>query len=59
MLEKLFKQYPGYVQLRLFTDKRLAFIEFGSEEQAAVALRGLRDFKLSSEHTLNLDYSNT
>ncbi len=57
MLEQLFKQYPGYVQVRLFVDKHLAFVEYGSEGEAEVALKGLRGFRMSPTYELVADYA--
>ena len=57
MLEALFKQFPGYIQVRLLVDKRLAYIEFDNDSQAGVALSGLKGFKLSPTQTLNVTYA--
>eukprot|EP00826_Nyctotherus_ovalis_P024539 TRINITY_DN1896_c0_g1_i17.p1 TRINITY_DN1896_c0_g1~~TRINITY_DN1896_c0_g1_i17.p1 ORF type:complete len:206 (-),score=66.35 TRINITY_DN1896_c0_g1_i17:133-750(-) len=57
MLEELFKQYPGYNRGTLLAEKALAFIEYLNEEQATMALRGLKGFQLMPGRTLQVDYA--
>jgi len=57
MLAVLFKQYPGYVQARLFADKHIAFVEYDTVDQAAVALKGLNGFIMSQNYSLKLSYA--
>ena len=37
--------------------KGVAFIEFGDEMQASVAMQGLNGFKLDQEHILDVSYA--
>ena len=57
LLERLFKQYPGYVRGTLIAEKSMAFIEFDSDEEATVALQGLKGFQLMPGHILQVDYA--
>ena len=58
MLLALFNQYDGFKEVRMVPgQKGLAFIEFGTEAQASVALENLRDFRLSATHLLRLSYA--
>jgi len=57
MLDALFKQYDGYIRAQIIPEKAIAFIEYDTEEQAAKALIGLKDFKITNELTLKVDYS--
>lgn len=56
MLAMLFRQYVGYQQIRM-PRKGLAFVEFESEPNATLALKGLNGFQITSKDTLNLEYS--
>lgn len=56
MLAMLFRQYVGYQQIRM-PRSGLAFIEFESEPNATLALKGLNGFQITSNDTLNLEYS--
>ncbi len=40
MLVELFKQYPGFKEVRLIPGKNVAFIEYDDQIQAGVALVG-------------------
>lgn len=55
MLAMLFRQYSGYKEVKSFGGG-LATIEFGSENEATLALKGLNGFKLTTSATLNLTY---
>jgi U2 small nuclear ribonucleoprotein B'' len=47
MLAMLFRQYPGFVEVRLVPGKTdIAFVEFADESQASVAKEGLNGFKV-------------
>eukprot|EP00970_Alexandrium_tamarense_P016108 scaffold6150_cov181-Alexandrium_tamarense.AAC.1 len=55
MLQMLFQQHAGYKGLKL-VKAGMATIEFDSESQATVALKGLNGFKLTPSATLDLTY---
>ena len=55
MLQMLFRQYQGFVDVRL-PRPGLAFVEFDDEPHATVALEGLNGFQLSTTDTLQLGY---
>ena len=55
MLGMLFRQYAGYKEVRM-PRAGLAFVEFDDEPHATLALKGLKDFKLTQTETLNLTY---
>ena len=58
MLGVLFKQFPGYKESRLVPGKAgIAFVEFVSEKQAAVALAGLQGFKITPQHAMRVIYA--
>lgn len=56
MLSTLFRQYAGFKETRLVAGKGVAFIEFETEGQAGTALEALKDFKLTPEVSLDLNY---
>uniref|UniRef100_M4BBL5 RRM domain-containing protein n=1 Tax=Hyaloperonospora arabidopsidis (strain Emoy2) TaxID=559515 RepID=M4BBL5_HYAAE len=58
MLSVLFKQYQGFMEVRMVPGKKgLAFVEFGDEAQAAIALQGLFGFKLTPTDTLRVSFA--
>ena len=57
MLQMLFQQYTGFVEVRLVSGKGVAFIEFNDETNAGVALQGLRGFKLKPTVLMQLSYA--
>ncbi|KAI9910021.1 hypothetical protein PsorP6_010600 [Peronosclerospora sorghi] len=58
MLSVLFKQYQGFKEVRMVPGKKgLAFVEFGDEAQAAIALQGLFGFKLTPTDTLRVSFA--
>lgn len=57
MLEVLFKQYPGFNEVRLVPGKFVAFVHFEEEHQAGVALAGLQHFKLTPQHPMRLTFA--
>ncbi|CAH0475469.1 unnamed protein product [Peronospora belbahrii] len=59
MLSVLFKQYQGFKEVRMVPGKKgLAFVEFGNEAQAAIALQGLFGFKLTPTDALRVSFAN-
>ncbi|KAL4159185.1 hypothetical protein PRNP1_004951 [Phytophthora ramorum] len=58
MLSVLFKQYQGFKEVRMVPGKKgLAFVEFGDEAQAAIALQGLFGFKLTPTDALKVSFA--
>ncbi|KAF1788090.1 Glutamyl/glutaminyl-tRNA synthetase, class Ib, alpha-bundle domain [Phytophthora cactorum] len=58
MLGVLFKQYQGFKEVRMVPGKKgLAFVEFGDEAQAAIALQGLFGFKLTPTDVLKVSFA--
>ncbi|CEG48465.1 u1 small nuclear ribonucleoprotein a [Plasmopara halstedii] len=58
MLGVLFKQYQGFKEVRMVPGKKgLAFVEFGDEAQAAIALQGLFGFKLTPTDALRVSFA--
>ncbi|KAL7433719.1 hypothetical protein ACHAXH_002458 [Discostella pseudostelligera] len=55
MLAMLFRQYSGYKEVKSF-GRGLAIIEFGNENEATSALKGLNGFKLTTSATLDLTF---
>jgi len=57
MLSTLFKQFSGLQDIRLISGKRMAFIEYGNEDEAEVAMKALQNFRLSQSENLHLSYA--
>ena len=55
MLAMLFRQYAGYKEVKMIGEGD-ATIEFGTENEATSALKGLNGFKLTTSSTLDLTY---
>ncbi len=57
-LQMLFQQYPGLAEVRDVPGKDgIAFVEFGDEMQATVAMNGLQGFKVTSEDHIRITYA--
>ena len=57
-LQMLFQQYPGLAEVRDVPGKDgIAFVEFGDEMQATVAMNGLQGFKVTGEHHIKVTYA--
>lgn len=57
VLQSLFGQFNGLVDIRSIPIRGLAFVEFNNEASAIPALQALHNFKLSSTHTLQITYA--
>ncbi|KAL3695300.1 hypothetical protein R1sor_009376 [Riccia sorocarpa] len=58
MIEMLFQQFPGFKEVRMIEAKPgIAFIEFGDEMQASVALQALNQFKITPTNPMQLSYA--
>lgn len=55
MLAMLFRQYSGYKEVKLLGGGMVT-IEFGTENEATLALKGLNGFKLTTSASLDLTY---
>ena len=57
-LQMLFQQYPGLAEVRDVPGKDgIAFVEFGDEMQATVAMNGLQGFKVTSDYHIRITYA--
>jgi len=57
-LQMLFQQYPGLTEVRDVPGKEgIAFVEFGDEMQATVAMNGLQGFKVTGEDHIKIVYA--
>eukprot|EP00252_Welwitschia_mirabilis_P015194 TRINITY_DN33431_c0_g1_i1.p1 TRINITY_DN33431_c0_g1~~TRINITY_DN33431_c0_g1_i1.p1 ORF type:complete len:241 (-),score=61.36 TRINITY_DN33431_c0_g1_i1:290-1012(-) len=58
MLQMLFCQYPGFKEVRLIEQKPgIAFVEYGDEMQATVALHALQGFKITAQNPMLITYA--
>lgn len=54
----LFQQFPGFKEVRMIEAKPgIAFIEFGDEMQASVALQALHNFKITPTNPMQISYA--
>ncbi len=53
-ISNLFSSYPGFKEVRMVPGKKgIAFIEFGDQIQASIALQQLNGFVLSTDDSAN------
>ncbi|XP_053990796.1 U1 small nuclear ribonucleoprotein A-like [Hylaeus volcanicus] len=52
----LFKQYPGFQEVRLIQGRAIAFVDFGNELQAEIAIKGLDNFLVTPDKALKLSF---
>mmetsp|Transcript_42959 Transcript_42959/g.93536 ORF Transcript_42959/g.93536 Transcript_42959/m.93536 type:complete len:259 (+) Transcript_42959:97-873(+) len=57
MLSMLFRQYPGFQEVRLIPGRNVAFVDYQNEYQSGMALQGLQGFAMTPEVKLNLSYA--
>lgn len=58
MLEMLFKQYPGFREVRMVDAKPgIAFIEYEDDSQSSVAMQDLQGFKISPQNAMVITYA--
>ncbi|OAY81346.1 U1 small nuclear ribonucleoprotein A [Ananas comosus] len=58
MLQMLFIQYPGFKEVRMIEAKPgIAFVEYGDEMQATVAMQGLQGFKITQQNPMLITYA--
>ncbi|TPX30279.1 hypothetical protein SeMB42_g07937 [Synchytrium endobioticum] len=52
----LFKQFDGFLEVRLVSGKNVAFVEYDNELQATYALQQLQAFKIAPDHPLRISF---
>merc|ERR1711865_468449 len=57
MLSMLFRQYPGFQEVRLIPGRAVAFVDYENEHQAGMAKQGLAGFAMTPEVKLSLSYA--
>lgn len=57
MLSMLFRQYPGFQEVRLIPGRNVAFVDYQNEYQAGMAMQGLQGFAMTPEVKLSLSYA--
>lgn len=58
MLEVLFKQYPGFREIRMIDAKPgIAFVEFEDDNQSLIAMEALQDFKITPKNPMTITYA--
>lgn len=58
MLEVLFKQYPGFREVRMTEAKPgIAFVEFEDDVQSSVAMQALQGFKITPQNPMSITYA--
>eukprot|EP01018_Ginkgo_biloba_P027774 Gb_16801 [translate_table: standard] len=58
MLQMLFCQYAGFKEVRMIEAKPgIAFVEYGDEMQATVAMRALQGFKITPQNPMVIAYA--
>lgn len=56
-LTMLFRQYPGFIEVRIIEGRNVAFADFGNEAQSGQAMQALQGFAFSPQHLLKLTYA--
>ncbi|KAF8397173.1 hypothetical protein HHK36_016080 [Tetracentron sinense] len=58
MLQMLFQQYPGFREVRMIEAKPgIAFVEFGDDVQASIAMQALQGFKITPQNPMSITYA--
>jgi len=57
MLSMLFRQYPGFQEVRLIPGRSVAFVDYENLHQAGMAMQGLQGFAMTPEVRLSLSYA--
>jgi U1 small nuclear ribonucleoprotein A len=57
MLSMLFRQYPGFQEIRLIPGRNVAFADYQNEYQAGMAMQGLQGFAMTPEVKLSITYA--
>eukprot|EP01089_Gocevia_fonbrunei_P022461 TRINITY_DN9096_c0_g1_i1.p1 TRINITY_DN9096_c0_g1~~TRINITY_DN9096_c0_g1_i1.p1 ORF type:complete len:201 (+),score=48.60 TRINITY_DN9096_c0_g1_i1:244-846(+) len=58
MLSMLFQQFPGFKEVRMAEGKKgIAFVEFNTAMEAAVAMNGLQHFKITPTNLMVISFA--
>ncbi|KAK1412734.1 hypothetical protein QVD17_34215 [Tagetes erecta] len=58
MLQLLFKQFPGFKEVRMIAAKPgIAFVEFDDENQSSTAMQSLQGFKITPQNSMAISYA--
>lgn len=57
MLAMLFRQYPGFQEVRIIPGRNVAFVDYQNEYQSGMAMQGLQGFAMTPEVKLKLTYA--
>jgi len=57
MLSMLFRQYPGFQEVRVIQGRNVAFVDYQNEYQSGMAIQGLQGFAMTPEQKLKLTYA--
>lgn len=58
MLQLLFGQYPGFVEVRMLEARPgIAFVEFENENSSSASINGLQGFAVAAGHNLKISYA--
>lgn len=58
MLSVLFRQYPGFKEVRMVEAKPgIAFVEYENEMQSTVAMNALQNFKMVGDNDMLITYA--
>ncbi|CAE8720120.1 unnamed protein product [Polarella glacialis] len=57
MMSMLFRQYPGFQEVRTIPGRNVAFVDYQNEYQAGMAMQGLQGFAMTPEVKLLLTYA--
>lgn len=57
MLAMLFRQYPGFQEVRFIGGRNVAFADYQNEYQAGMAMQGLQGFAMTPQIKLQLSYA--
>eukprot|EP01068_Selenidium_serpulae_P010485 Selendium_serpulae@DN5473_c0_g1_i1.p1 len=53
-MKMLFRQYPGFLEVRLIAARNVAFVDYEAEQQAETAVSGLSGFMVTPEKSLKI-----
>lgn len=56
-LYPLFAQFPGFIKVRMVKSRKIAFIEFLTENESGAAKEALQGYKISPEHSMNISFA--
>ncbi|XP_071737986.1 U2 small nuclear ribonucleoprotein B'' [Rutidosis leptorrhynchoides] len=58
MLQLLFKQFPGFKEVRMIAAKPgIAFVEFDDDNQSSTAMQSLQGFKITPQNSIAISYA--